>query len=147
MMVRIILLEVQDILDLCTSEGIDRLRVISHDTQILMELAELLQDQILGEVGILILIDHDISEPSRYRFESSRVIPQQYIHIQQDIIEIHDSGLPAFGGIQLIDVAYPRFPGRGIVLQDIGISPVRICRDQIVPVSYTHLTLPTSDLV
>ena len=88
-MFRIVLLEVQDVLDLGATERIDRLRIIAYHTYVLMHLTELLKDQILREVGILILIDHDIVKTSGNRLTRSRIIPQQDIHIQQDIIKIH----------------------------------------------------------
>ena len=61
-MLRIILLEIEDILDLRSAEGIDRLGVVTHHAKVLMELTELLEYQILRKVGILILIDHYIVE-------------------------------------------------------------------------------------
>ena len=61
-MLRIVLLEIEDILDLGTAEGIYGLRVIAHHTKVLMGLAELFQYEILGEVGVLVLIDHDVLE-------------------------------------------------------------------------------------
>ena len=36
------------------------------------------------------------------------VVPQENVHVEQDIIEVHHSGLTAFLGVQLVDVAYPR---------------------------------------
>ena len=125
-MLRIVLLEIQDILDLCTSEGIDRLRVISHDTNVLMELTELLQDKILREVRILILVDHNVVETAGNRLQRSRIITQQYVHVQQDVIEIHDSRHLAFICVQIVNIYDTRFLCCRIILQGIGIAPV--CR-------------------
>ena len=62
MMVRIILLEVEYVLYLGSAEGVDRLGVIAHDAEVIVEHAELLENEILREVRILILIDHDVVE-------------------------------------------------------------------------------------
>ena len=98
-MLRIILLKIKDILDLSTTEGIDRLRIIPHDAQVLMSLAQLLQNQILCKVRILILIDHYIPESSGNALKSSRIVTKQDIHIQEDVIKVHHSGLLALRSI------------------------------------------------
>ena len=132
MVLRVILLEVQDVFNLGSTEGVDGLRVISHHTYVLVPLTEFLQYKILGEVRILILVDHDIVEPSCNRLQGSRIVTKQDIHIQQDIIEVHDTCLLAFLRIQLIDIAYAGLLGGSIVLQGIRIAAVCIRSDKIV---------------
>ena len=132
MMLRIVLLEIQDILDLGSTERIDGLRIITDDTDVLMELTELLQDEILGEIRILILIDHYVVESSCYRLQRSRIVAQQYVHIQQDIIKIHDTRHLAFICIQIIDVHDTRLLCRRIILQGIGVASVCRRSDQVV---------------
>ena len=131
-MLRIILLEIKDILNFCSTESIDRLRIITHDAQVLMSLAQLLQNQILSEVRILILIDHYVPESSCNALKSSRIITKQDIHIQEDVIEIHHSGLLALSSIQFVDVADSRFLGCCIILHGSGIAAIRRRRNQIV---------------
>ena len=61
--IRIVLFEVEDVLNIRPTEGIDTLRVISYYTDILMNSRQLFGDEVLGEVGILKLIHHHIFEP------------------------------------------------------------------------------------
>ena len=56
-----------------------------------MLLGQLLQDEVLGEVRVLILIDKDVVEPGGNGLLRFSVMPKQYIHIQQYVIEVHDS--------------------------------------------------------
>ena len=55
-------LEIEDIADVCSTEGIDTLRVISYHTDIILRLRQFLNQQELDIVGILILIHQDILE-------------------------------------------------------------------------------------
>ena len=132
MMLRVVLLEVKDVLDLCTAERIDGLGVVADHTEILVELAQLLEYQILRKVGILILIDHDIVESARYRFHRRRVVTQQDVHVQEDIVEVHDTCLLAFMGIELINIADARFLGRCVILKSVRVATVRFGGHQIV---------------
>ena len=75
MMIRIVFLEIEDVLDLRSTECIDRLRVITHDTYVSMLLTQFLKYQILSEIGILILVYHDIVETTGNRLERLRIIP------------------------------------------------------------------------
>ena len=97
-----------------------------------MRLAKLLENQILSKVRILILIHHYISETSGNRLQRSRIIPEQYIHIQEDIIKIHHSCLLAFLNIELINIAYPRLLCRGIILQDCRIPAISLRSHKII---------------
>ena len=63
-MARVVLLEIEDVLDLGAAEGIYRLRVVTHHAYIIMSLTELLQDEVLSQVGVLVLVDHNIVEPA-----------------------------------------------------------------------------------
>ena len=54
--------EVQNILDVGPAKCINTLRIISHDADILVVGSKLLNDQVLRIVGVLVLIDEDITE-------------------------------------------------------------------------------------
>ena len=58
--VGIAVLESKDIAYISSSEGIDRLRVISHYADIILRFGELFDNEILRIVGVLILIDQHI---------------------------------------------------------------------------------------
>ena len=131
-MLRIVLLEVEDVLDLGSTEGIDGLRVITHHTDVLMELTQLLQDEILREVGVLILVDHDVVETSGDGHEGLLAVAKQYVHIQKDIIEIHHSRKLALMGITLVNIHDARLLCGGIVLLCRRIATICARSHQVV---------------
>ena len=59
---RVVLLEVQDILDLRSAEGIDGLAVVAHDAQVVVRRGQFLENQVLRIVGVLILVHKNIIE-------------------------------------------------------------------------------------
>ena len=130
--VRIILLEIEDILYLRPPECIYRLRIVTYHADIAVLLRKFLEYQVLGIVGVLILVHHYIVEPAGQVVQSLAVIPEQDVHVQQDIIEIHYPGLSAFGGIQPVDVKYARLFRCRVVLDDGLVPAVGLCCDQIV---------------
>ena len=97
-----------------------------------MNLAQFLQDQILGEVGILVLVDHDIVEPAADRLQSLRTVAQQYVHVQQNIVEVHDPGGAHHGLVAHVDVADAGFLSVGVVGLGGRVTHVALGRHQIV---------------
>ena len=130
--VRIILPEVQDILDSGAAECINRLGIIPDDTDVAMELAQLLQNQILGRIGILVLVHENVVEPGCDVFQRGRIVTEQYVHVQQDIVEIHHAGLLAFRRIEHIDVADFRLLRMGVIDDSLGILFIYFRRDEVV---------------
>ena len=59
---RIIVAEIQDVLDFGATERVDALRIVAHHANILVLLRQLFDNQILRIIGILILIDQNITE-------------------------------------------------------------------------------------
>jgi len=70
------------------SEGVDTLCIIAHHANILCTAASLLKDHVLGKVypG---LINQYIFKLSWYLCNSSGWSPQQYIHVEKQVVEIH----------------------------------------------------------
>jgi len=54
---RVGVFEAQHVVDVGAAEGVDALRVVAHDADVAVLLAEALDDEVLGEVGVLILVD------------------------------------------------------------------------------------------
>ena len=97
-----------------------------------MSCAEFLQDKVLRKVRVLILVHHDIQEPVSNGIQSLRTVSEQYVHIQQDVIEIHDVGLLALPCIESVYLADFRLFRRRIVLDGLRISGISIGSDKIV---------------
>src|SRR3546814_14326000 len=60
---REVLLEAQDVADLGAAPGIDRLVVVADAGAVAVLLGEQAQPQILGDVGVMVLVDQDVVEP------------------------------------------------------------------------------------
>ena len=106
------ILELQDIIYIRASEGIDALGVIPYHADMAVSLAKPLHDQVLGEVRILILIHQYIPEEVPVFLQDGRMIPEQDIGLQQQVVEIHRSRLQATALVTFVD-----FPKQG----DLGI--------------------------
>ena len=106
------ILELQDIIYISASEGIDALSVIPYHADMAVSLAKPLHDQVLGEVRILILIHQYIPEEVPVFLQDGRMIPEQDIGLQQQVVEIHRSRLQATALVTFVD-----FPKQG----DLGI--------------------------
>ena len=100
-----ILLERKDVLDLGPPERIDRLGVVAHHADLRMELRQAPDDDVLGIVGILILIDQDVFELLLVAGRHVGTVSQQDIGLQQQVVEIHRPVPLAAGAIDVVDVA------------------------------------------
>ena len=74
---RKILLEAQDVVDLCTAPAIDRLVVIADTTDILPTLTEQSQPKILRNIGVLIFVDQHVLEPPLIVGENVGIVLEQ----------------------------------------------------------------------
>ena len=129
---RIILAEIQDVLDFRSPEGIDGLRVVPDHADVPVPLAQLLENEVLGEVGVLVLVHENVVEPVRYGGQGVRKILEQYVHVQENVIEVHHAGSLAFLRIFRVDIAYFRLFGMGVVDDCLGICLVGGGGDEIV---------------
>ena len=57
-----IVLEAQDVADLGAAPGVDRLVVVADAAEVVMALRQRPQPQVLGDVGVLVLVDQDVAE-------------------------------------------------------------------------------------
>ena len=54
-----------------------------------MKRSKLRYDEMLGEVGVLIFVDKDISEKLLVMASDVGEIPEEDIHVDEDIVEVH----------------------------------------------------------
>ena len=99
---RILIFELQDIIDIGSAERVNTLSIISHHTNTAMLLAKFLNDQMLGKVRILILVDQYKLKEATIFFQYLRMVTKQDIRLKQQIIEVHCSCLLATVLIALI---------------------------------------------
>src|SRR5690606_29513751 len=79
----IILLKIQDILDIGTTEGIDTLCIIPYHTYIFIDRSQSLHDQVLRKVGILVLIHHQVFELMLILMQYIRIFIEQHIGLEK----------------------------------------------------------------
>ncbi len=83
-----VLLELEDIGDLGSAPGIDRLVVIADAAQVAARFGEELQPFVLGAVCVLVFVDKDVFEPVAIGVEHVGVCSQDHQHVQQQVAEI-----------------------------------------------------------
>ena len=98
----------------------------------MVELGQLLEYQILGVVGILILINHYVLKARGYGLQSLRIVPEEDIHIEQDVVEIHHAGLLELQLITLIQVAQPLMLRTHIGEHQVGVVAIAGRRNEVV---------------
>ena len=91
---------------------------------------KLLHDLVLGEVRILILIHQDVAEEGAVTSPYLGMIPEKLIGLQQQIVEIHRSGLPTALLVTFVDLPNQRHPALQVVLDQLLISLIPLCGDQ-----------------
>ncbi len=83
-----IFFKTQDVFDFGAAPRINRLVVIADAAQVAIFLAKQAQKQILGDVGVLILIDHDVSETFLILVQNFGIRHQDAQRIEQDVAEV-----------------------------------------------------------
>ncbi len=84
-----ILLEAQDVAHLGAAPAVDRLVVIAHAADVAVLARQQPQPEILGDVGVLVLIDEDIAEPALVLRQHVLVRVEDGQHVQEKVAEIH----------------------------------------------------------
>lgn len=128
-----VVLEAQDVIDLRAAPAIDRLVVVTDAAQVLRArlpaLRQQPQPEILGDIGVLILVHQHVAETTLILGEDFRVLPPKAQRLQQQIAEI--------GGVERLQplligsvkrAAAPvgeggSFPGRHLVGREAPVLP------------------------
>ena len=114
---REVLLEAQDVVDLGAAPAVDGLVVVPHAADVRRAAGKQPQPQILGDVGILVLVHQDVAEPLLVVGQHVRVLAEQAQHLQQQVAEVRRVQLLEallVGGIELraLALAQSRTPRR-----------------------------------
>ena len=83
-----IVLEAEDVIDLGAAPAVDRLIVVADHAQILARLRQQAQPQILRDVGVLILVHHQVAELLVIALQHVGVVLEHVDHVQQQVAEI-----------------------------------------------------------
>ena len=91
-----------------------------------MECRKFPEYDVLRHIRVLVLVDEDISEHIRNFLIRFRRIAEEYVHIQENVVEIHNSGLSALLRIQCVYLIDSRHFATTILLN--GIRALTIFR-------------------
>ena len=130
--VGIVLLEVEYVLYLGAAEGVYRLGIVPHHTDVVVTGGELAEDEVLAVVGVLVLIHQDVREAGGDLCESVFVVPQEDVHVDEDVVEIHDAGLLEALLVQVVNIHEARFLGERVRTEGVGVRPVGAYGDEVV---------------
>ena len=86
------LFEVEDVGDVRTPEPVDRLVAVPHHHDVAVSAGELHSQRVLHGVGVLILVDQDVGEPSPVVLEHVGVLVEQTDRVEQQVVEVHGIG-------------------------------------------------------
>ena len=99
----ILFFEREDIRYVGATERIDALGVVADDSQPIAPFGQAAYYAVLGKIGVLILVDKDISEPSAKSVADFGLIAHQNIHVVEQVVEIHCRRGAAPFAVELID--------------------------------------------
>ena len=99
--------KVQDISDVCSPELVNRLIIISHNTEIVMVIRQKPYQFKLCCVGILILIYHDIFETPLIASKDLTIRLKKLHRLHKQIIKIH--GIALFESCLILPVCHCNF--------------------------------------
>ena len=108
--------EAQDVVDLGPAPAIDRLVVVADAADIAGRGRQQPQPQILGDIGVLVLVDEDIAKAPPVFLGDIRMLGQYGQVVQQQVAEV--AGVQAaqprlIGGIEAVALAVGEILGRG----------------------------------
>ena len=99
---RILLLEIQDVVNVGTTKRIDTLCIIANDTDTTVLLGKLQHDFLLRIVGVLILVDEHIAKTLNILLADVLMLMKQQIGLHQQVVEVHSVSLSATLHIPII---------------------------------------------
>ena len=86
---REVLLEAQDVADLGAAPAVDRLVVVADAGDVLVPLGEQAQPEVLGDVGVLVLVDQDVrGSGAGSAASTSGLLGEQRQAVQQQVAEV-----------------------------------------------------------
>ena len=93
---------------------------------------EFLDYNVLGEVGVLVLVHKDVGKTAGQDVERFGVVAQEYVHIDQDVVEIHHAGLLELALVESVDSVHIWLVASEILVDQILVYPVGLRHHKIV---------------
>lgn len=102
--VGVVAAEVEDVLYVGSAEGVDALCVVAYDTDVLVAGGEFFDDEVLGVVGVLVLVDHDVAEALLVLEEHGWEVAEEDVHVEEEVVEVHGHGVTEALVVHLVDL-------------------------------------------
>ena len=119
--------EIQDITDIGPAKGVDGLSLVAygHDVARRFPLRSGQQTDYAGlhEVGVLVFVHEDMAVPRAQKLGGPRILPQERFQLEQQVVVIHDAGLPPDGVVPAAELRQAVGIGQemeGLALEDLG---------------------------
>ena len=128
LIVGVVVFEVQDVLYVGTAEAVDRLGVVAHHADVLEEGGQTADDEVLCEVGVLVLVHKDVLEVVLVLVEDVGVVAEQHVGEEEDVVEVHRIGTLQAVVIHLEDLGDEGLVGLAVGLLDDGVVGVVLGR-------------------
>ena len=87
----VLAVELQDIIDVCPTKRVDALCVITNNADVVVVFREQTHDSVLGIVGVLILIDQNVTKTLCISLTHLFHFVKEKEGVEQQIIKIHGS--------------------------------------------------------
>ena len=129
---RILVAELQDIVDVRPPERVDTLRIVAHDADTAARFAKFLDNQMLGEVCILILVHQDILEALAIFRQHVGMVAEEDVCLEEQIVEVHGPRLQAAVLVARVNVPEQGDLGMDIALHQLLVLLVSLAGDERV---------------
>ena len=122
----------EDVLEIRAAPGVDALRVVAHDGDVVMPFGEQVNQVALELVRVLVFVHENELEPALVMFAHVGVLLQQPEPEREQVVEIHRVGRAFAGGVTLLHVG--DLPGDlleiiELLLENFGGGLVRVDRE------------------
>ena len=119
--------EIQDVADIGPAKGINGLGLVPHGHDVARSFAfrpgQQADDAGLDEVGVLILIHEDMPVARTQELRRPRILPQERLQLEQQIVVVHDARFPPEGVIAAAQLRQAVGVGQqmeGLALEDLS---------------------------
>ena len=117
-------LEPEDVLDVRSAEGIDRLIIVADDEQVAVLVRQQLQPAVLGAVRVLVLVDQHVAEGAPVAVADLLEQLEEVHAAEQEVVEVH-----RVRGVDALLVQVVHVGGR-LLEEGRDLQPVRLGVEQ-----------------
>ena len=105
---RVVLLEVEDVAQVRASPAVDGLVVVAHDGHVAVLGGEQLDPQVLGAVGVLVLVDVEVAPPAAVVGKDRGRLLEEPHGLDEQVVEVERGGLAEPLGIGGVGAGHVR---------------------------------------